>query len=364
MINSEGKKGFSVYIIIAVFVVILFAIFGLAIGASAMGLLKWAEPTPSFSGSSSGKACYLKDDKFRDINTITSADEVVNKITDTDLKSAEAKDNIKKIIDSSAAANVNPALTISIWGGEQGFSHPEKAFGCGVYDVDGDRDIDNLFPGFDKQLTCALDKINLAIGNTAPYNKPAGVNTFTRLFYTYTGAMHASYTRNGYVADASNSRIKFLNMLVPDQVTCESGVAGGGINAIVAIAEDEIGYNASPSGGNTNCAKYNPGGACQPWCANFVSWVFTKAGNPMNVPTAIGMETFFAQAPHSFKKAPLSISDLVPGSVVVFDGGGHAGIVEKAEGGVIFTIEGNTSGDVVKRETHRGLDAFQSVGKW
>lgn len=209
--------------------------------AIAWSFIKWREPAPiTYAGGYNGGSlgCTLKNDAFNDTETIKygkatieeSADEVIKRINDKDLNSQ--KDKVVQILKAGINSGVNPAVLIAIWGGEQGFNGSDaalkKAFGCGVYDSDKDKEIENMFPRFTSdssgtgQLECSIKYINKAMDSAPPYNKPTGQNIFTRLFYNYTGTMKATYAAKKYVADESNSRIKILQKLVPDQVVCTS----------------------------------------------------------------------------------------------------------------------------------------------
>lgn len=183
------------------------------------GIALMSELTGNNSGGTSGMAggtgCYLKDEYFNATNSLNNSDEVLNKLQPTYHPN---KDRIQQIIDESKKSNINPALPIAIWAGEQSFGNENWAFGYGATDSGKIPQ----YEGFDKQLTGVLHAINDAINNRSPYNKPPGVNTFTRLFYTYTTAMRNNYTKYGFVADEKNPRIVVLEKLVPSQVTCDT----------------------------------------------------------------------------------------------------------------------------------------------
>lgn len=135
-------------------------------------------------------------------------------------------------------------------------------------------------------------------------------------------------------------------------------------NSILTTASAEIGTTENPA--NTNQTKYGfwYGMNGVPWCAVFVSWVYEKAGNPLNtIDTARGYH--YCQSAYNHWKASGEITTAPqPGDIVLFDWTGdghcdHTGIFVKwIEPGKTFeTIEGNTAlgddsnGGIVMRRT-------------
>ncbi|MBX5481115.1 MAG: peptidoglycan-binding protein [Myxococcaceae bacterium] len=101
----------------------------------------------------------------------------------------------------------------------------------------------------------------------------------------------------------------------------------------------EYGNNGGPA------LKYQNffGRGYEPWCADFVSWVFTNAGKPFNDPYCPSIVNKLKAMGHWKGK-----SNPQPGDMVIFDWDGgladHIGIVEKVNpDGSIVTIEGNTT---------------------
>ena len=131
------------------------------------------------------------------------------------------------------------------------------------------------------------------------------------------------------------------------------------INALIKIAEAEIGYLEKKSNsqldsktanvGSANYTKYwrdvKPEYQGQPWCAAFVSWCFEKA---------FGLETakkLLKHWPYTYcpTLGDLFVKNANPkvGDIVIFYRGGefaHTGIVTAVSGDRFETIEGNTSG--------------------
>lgn len=131
------------------------------------------------------------------------------------------------------------------------------------------------------------------------------------------------------------------------------------INALIKLAEAEIGYlekksnsqldSKAANAGSGNYTKYwrdvYPSYQAQPWCAAFVSWCFAKA---------FGLETAKKLLKHwPYTYCP-TLGDLFTknanpkvGDIVIFWRNGefaHTGIVTAVSGDRFETIEGNTSG--------------------
>lgn len=134
-------------------------------------------------------------------------------------------------------------------------------------------------------------------------------------------------------------------------VSC-SGVGGVSDVEIVAIAQKEVGTAESPLGSNGGpyISKYTNGNI-EPWCADFVSWVYKEAGRPFS-PTRIAAVTdivaYMQKNGIYFKNGK---GDPTPGDIVDFisSAGTHIGIVEKIDGNTLSTIEGNSSNRVSRR---------------
>ena len=117
---------------------------------------------------------------------------------------------------------------------------------------------------------------------------------------------------------------------------------------LLNLARKEIGYSEEPP--NSNRTKYGRwyGMDGQPWCAMFVSWLFSEAGKPLNWTTSKG----FSYCPYGInilkKLGKWYTSNPKPGDIIFFDWqkdgiSDHVGIIESVENGYIVTIEGNTS---------------------
>lgn len=114
---------------------------------------------------------------------------------------------------------------------------------------------------------------------------------------------------------------------------------------ILRVAESQIGTleKGQNKGGAT---KYQQafGRGPEPWCADFVSWVYSQAGKATNAPYC---PTFVQQLKKQGRWKGHANPE--PGDLVFFDWDGdknpdHVGIVKSVNGdGTITTIEGNTS---------------------
>lgn len=146
------------------------------------------------------------------------------------------------------------------------------------------------------------------------------------------------------------------------------------VNKIIEVAEKEIGVTEKPK--NSNNTKYNEwfGLPNLPWCAMFVSWVYSFAGKPL---PNIGFTKGFAGCQTGydyFKKKGWIIKEPKEGDIVLFDWNSdkrydHTGIFVKWITKDTFeTIEGNTSltnqsngGQVMRRTRFNKNVIFVSV---
>ena len=153
----------------------------------------------------------------------------------------------------------------------------------------------------------------------------------------------------------TNSNTTSANTSTYDKLAIKNNA----INALLAVAQKEVGYlekksnsqldSKTANAGSANYTKYwrdvYPAYQGQPWCACFDSWCFMKA---------FGLETakkLLKHWPYVYcptlgtlftKKANPKVGD-----IVIFYRNGtfaHTGIVTKVDGDRFYTIEGNTSG--------------------
>ena len=131
------------------------------------------------------------------------------------------------------------------------------------------------------------------------------------------------------------------------------------INAVIGIAEEEIGYlekksnrqldSKTANAGSGNYTKYwrdiAPSYQAQPWCAGFVSWCFYKAFG-LAAAKKILKHWPYVYCPDLGNKFT-RYANPKKGDIVIFYRNGtfaHTGIVTKVSGDRFWTIEGNTSG--------------------
>jgi hypothetical protein len=131
--------------------------------------------------------------------------------------------------------------------------------------------------------------------------------------------------------------------------------AGGGNQAIVSIAESQIGQAEQPPGSNDSpaIAAYRTATsgaqAGAPWCAYFASWAARQAGEPIGSQgQGLGyVGDIWSWAQQTGRAIPNGPGVTpTPGDLIVF-GDHHVGIVDKLlPNGDIQTIEGNYSNKV------------------
>jgi len=115
---------------------------------------------------------------------------------------------------------------------------------------------------------------------------------------------------------------------------------------IVDIALGEVGYAET---GN-NLTKYGQWMCMNgyAWCHMFVSWCAAQAGEASAVPytasCSTGISWFSGRGLYKLK------GQYTPkrGDIICFVGT-HVGIVERSEGGTVYTVEGNSSDRVARR---------------
>lgn len=135
--------------------------------------------------------------------------------------------------------------------------------------------------------------------------------------------------------------------------------AAEAINAVIGIAEEEIGYlekrsnsqldSKTANAGSGNYTKYwrdiAPSYQAQPWCAGFVSWCFYKAFG-LAAAKKLLKHWPYVYCP-DFGNKFIKYANPKKGDIVIFYRNGtfaHTGIVTKVSGDRFWTIEGNTSG--------------------
>lgn len=123
-------------------------------------------------------------------------------------------------------------------------------------------------------------------------------------------------------------------------------------------ARSQIGVRERTGRNDGIPASRYSGGRREPWCANFVSWAFRKAGKPLpgnqrSLASVQYMEDQMKKAGKFHRGTPK------PGDIIFFKNRGasdrgpgrHVGIVERVANGRVYTIEGN-SGNRVRRRSY------------
>jgi len=146
-----------------------------------------------------------------------------------------------------------------------------------------------------------------------------------------------------------------------------NGGAGFGNQAIVQLAQGELGQAEFPPGSNDSprIAEYRKataGSGVGPWCAYFTSWLANQAGMPLgDSGQGFGrVDDVYAWAQRVGRAVPNGPGATPrPGDLIVWDE--HIGVVEQVlPDGRIQTIEGNSS-DQVKRNVHEAGSALGYV---
>lgn len=115
------------------------------------------------------------------------------------------------------------------------------------------------------------------------------------------------------------------------------------------MTRDEILYDKTAGSGSGNVTKYweeiKPEWQCQPWCAIFITWIFTKAFGKERAKQLLKHYPY-TYCPTMAKLFTLYSNPKV-GDIVLFKRNGvfaHTGLVIAVNGDQFTTIEGNTSG--------------------
>ncbi|MGC4121779.1 MAG: peptidoglycan-binding protein [Myxococcales bacterium] len=142
------------------------------------------------------------------------------------------------------------------------------------------------------------------------------------------------------------------------QVTTTTPAGETGLTQrILDLAQAEVGTVEATGSNDGDVLKYPNffGRGSEPYCADFVSWVFTQAGKPLDFSYVPSLREHLEET-GQWKGQ----SDPQPGDIVIFnfDGAGdgdHVGIVKSVnEDGSIVTIEGNTGQDDALSDSNTG----------
>ncbi|MBL0320570.1 MAG: CHAP domain-containing protein [Alphaproteobacteria bacterium] len=134
---------------------------------------------------------------------------------------------------------------------------------------------------------------------------------------------------------------------------------------LLKIASDQVGIKEQTGHNDGQSVFVFTGGRSEAWCAHFVVWCYRTAGKPIPGDVVPSVKKANPLASVSFlesifKDHEWHYREPKVGDVVFFKTRGasdrgpgrHTGIVERVEGTVIHTIEGNLS-DSVRRTKHK-----------
>ena len=137
------------------------------------------------------------------------------------------------------------------------------------------------------------------------------------------------------------------------------------INEIIKKAQGEIGYKE----GSNNNTKYGKayGLNYNPWCMMFIWWIANQCG----IGTSIIPKT--ASCPTAYKwfkerNKLVKASEVKKGDIVFFTwnnskNADHVGIVEKVEGNIFVTIEGNKNDAVERRQVSKNNSCIYAIAR-
>lgn len=124
---------------------------------------------------------------------------------------------------------------------------------------------------------------------------------------------------------------------------------------VILVAANQVGVTEHPFGSNSgkqvNEYQSATGAYGAPWCGSFVTWCYLRAARRIGksrprlapVPGYVPSWTDMIRAGRNGWRRVEPWAAL-PGDVVTFWGSEHMGLIEKREGSIFHTIEGNTSG--------------------
>lgn len=141
---------------------------------------------------------------------------------------------------------------------------------------------------------------------------------------------------------------------------------------MIAVAQGEVGYRENGNNWHKYASEmttaYGWNTQNQPWCDVFVDWCFVKAfgesaASKMTYQPIGGFSALCRASADYYKTNGSWSKSPEPGDQIflIYEGGiNHTGIVERVSGGVVYTIEGNSS-DMVRRGAY-GIGAANIAG--
>jgi hypothetical protein len=192
-------------------------------------------------------------------------------------------------------------------------------------------------------------------------------------------ARFADSNGNPLKADGILGPVTWAALFGPDNSHIITAAPNDLLSDVLDIARSQVGVMEIPAGSNEGpeVNKYQdtvgiPHG--DPWCMAFVYWCFNQACKKLKVPNPVYKTGSVIDEWNNAKAkkitaaaAKTNTSLVLPGQIFTISTGGgygHAGFIEKIEGGLLTTIEGNTNtngsseGIGVFRRTARTIDTI------
>ncbi|MFQ6230280.1 CHAP domain-containing protein [Nocardia sp. NPDC002869] len=183
-----------------------------------------------------------------------------------------------------------------------------------------------------RSLLNAVDRVHKEVDNAA-----TTIDTHARQIDGSAPTIPAGYRTNGGVVPVSATV-----QASPSQASYTITNPNDPVGSTLEIARSQLGLTEG-SGNHVN-APYNIDNL---WCASFTSWVWDQAGYDVNWTNKNYVPDIWNDAIGMGLNRD-SITQAQPGDLIVFDWDRdgvpqHIGIVESVSGGIIHTIEGNTT---------------------
>jgi len=252
------------------------------------------------------------------------------------IRKGQSSDDVRALQEALNAAGANPPLELDGSFGpatDAALKAFQSSHGCGVDGIVG------------PETMAALDG---ALGLPARAPSSGGGGNFTRLPGQGPGQLPGGGTIPG--------------------APPPSGPTTGAESRRAALASAHSQRGVREATGNNDgvpASRYS-NGSNVPWCANFVSWNFRQAGNPLpGNQVAIGSCDTMA---NELKRAGMWIGKQTPqpGDVIFFGTPGdytHVGIVDRVENGRVHTVEGNSGNRVAQQSYPLNASNIQGYGR-
>jgi len=144
---------------------------------------------------------------------------------------------------------------------------------------------------------------------------------------------------------------------------------------VLAKAASQVGVTESPLGSDSGpTVDLYTQNHSEPWCADFVSWVYYKAGSPFTggasgwrIALSDNLRTWFRNYGYYYARSSTATTPIA-GDVVWFDWDNngttdHVAIVDHVYSGTLYTISGNYSNSV-KRASYANFRSYADISGW